>query len=398
MMKTIAVIPAGGSGKRLQSDRAKQYLELAGMPVLLHALRVFQQAEAVDEIVLVVPEKDTAFVRNEFIRKYQLTKVSRITPGGSERQDSVRNGLNAIGGDCDIVIIHDGVRPFVTEKMIDDVIAAARREQAAALGVMAKDTVKEAGDDDFVIRTKPRHNIWQAQTPQAFAFAILKKAYDVALHDKYLGTDDAALVERLGIKVKMVAGSYSNIKITTPEDLIMAEALLKNKSVDDVYLKSGLGYDSHRFAEDRKLILGGMEIPFARGLLGHSDADALIHSVCDALLGAAAAGDIGRHFPDSDPAYKDMSSMIILARVAAIIAAKGFSINNIDVTVIMEEPKLAPYAGQIISNLAGVLNIPAGRINIKAKTNEGMGFTGRGEGVAAFAIATITKRGIGNDG
>jgi len=396
-MKTVAIIPTGGSGRRLQSGRAKQYLEIGGLPVLLRTLQVFQQAKDVDEIVLVVPEKDIDFVRDEFIGKYQLTKVSLITAGGRERQDSVLNGLKTISGNCDIVIIHDGVRPFVNEKMINEVIAAARSEHAAAIGVMAKDTVKEAGADGFVVRTKPRQNIWQAQTPQAFAFKILKKAYDVAGRDNYLGTDDASLVERIGIKVKMIEGEYSNIKITTQEDLIMADALLKNKSGNEVCLMSGLGYDSHRFVEGRKLVLGGVEIPFALGLHGHSDADALIHALCDALLGAAAAGDIGRHFPDSDPAYKNISSMIILTRVAEIIANKGFSINNIDITVIMEKPRLAPYAAQIVSNLAGALNIPGDHINIKAKTNEGMGFTGHGEGVAVFATATITRRGPGND-
>ena len=230
------------------------------------------------------------------------------------------------------------------------------------------------------------------QTPQAFQFAVLQKAYEAAYRDNYCGTDDASLVERIGVRVKMIAGSYENIKITTPEDLIIAEALLKSKAGGEMQIRTGLGYDSHRFAQGRKLILGGVEIPFEKGLQGHSDADALIHAVCDALLGAAGAGDIGRHFPDTDPAYKDISSVILLERVREMIAAKGFFISNIDVSIIMEKPKLAPFAGEIAANIAKALNISAAGVNIKAKTNEGMGFVGRNEGIAVFAVATLTER------
>ena len=193
----------------------------------------------------------------------------------------------------------------------------------------------------------------------------------------------------MGKEVKMVEGSYENIKITTNEDMLMADALMKKRN--KISLRSGFGYDSHRFAADRKLILGGVEIPFDKGLYGHSDADALIHAICDALLGAAGAGDIGRHFPDNDPEYKNISSMILLERVKKIIKARGFSINNIDATVVMETPKLAPYAAQMVSNIARVLNIPEDCVNIKAKTNEGMGFTGRNEGVAVFATLPLQK-------
>jgi 2-C-methyl-D-erythritol 4-phosphate cytidylyltransferase/2-C-methyl-D-erythritol 2,4-cyclodiphosphate synthase len=190
----------------------------------------------------------------------------------------------------------------------------------------------------------------------------------------------------------MVNGSHENIKITTPEDLLMAEALMENKRKEKMTVRSGLGYDSHRFSTDRKLILGGVEIPFERGLAGHSDADALLHAVCDALLGMAGAGDIGRHFPDTDEAYKNISSLILLEKATEVIRAKGLSINNIDITIMMEKPKLAPYAGAMVSNIAGTLHIPETAVNIKAKTNEGMGFVGRGEGVAVLAIATGVER------
>jgi 2-C-methyl-D-erythritol 4-phosphate cytidylyltransferase/2-C-methyl-D-erythritol 2,4-cyclodiphosphate synthase len=390
-MKTIAIIPAGGSGKRLKTDIAKQYLLLDSFPVIVHTLRVFQQAVVIDEIILVVPENDIKFVSEEFIKKYDLTKVTKIIAGGSERQDSVRNGLAAVDDNCDIVLVHDGVRPFVTEKMINEVIAAAKTEQVVSIGVKAKDTVKETGDNDLVLKTILRNNLWLTQTPQAFQFAVLQKAYDVAYRDNYYGTDDASLVERIGIKVKMIAGSNDNIKITTPEDLLMASALLKSKSGCEMQTRVGYGYDSHRFVAGRKLILGGVEIPFDKGLQGHSDADALIHAICDALLGAAGAGDIGRHFPDTDPRYKDISSLLLLSRVGEIIAAKGFTINNIDATIILEKPKVAPFAEQIIAHIADTLHLAAADINIKAKTNEGMGFVGRGEGIAVVAVATVNK-------
>lgn len=390
-MKTVAIIPAGGSGKRLKSRVAKQYLLLNQMPILIHTLQVFQKSKMIDDIVLVLPPDDLASVRQELTDKYELTKVKFIVAGGVERQDSVRNGLAVLEGKCDFVLIHDAVRPLVTEKMIRQVVVAAKATGAASLGVKAKDTIKETGKDDVVGVTIPRNNLWLTQTPQAFKFEIIKKAYKKAYDEKFYGTDDASLVERMGLKVKMIAGSYDNIKITTPEDLVMVGALLKNKSGGKMQTRIGCGYDSHSFVTGRKLILGGVEIPFKQGLKGHSDADALIHAICDALLGAAGSGDIGRHFPDTDPQYKDISSSVLLGRVRNVVAAKGFTINNIDATIIMEKPKVTSFIDKMITNIAKVLKIPADDINIKAKTNEGMGFVGRGEGIAVSAVVTLNK-------
>ena len=395
-MRTVAIIPAGGSGKRLGADVAKQYLFLNSLPVLVHTLNVFQKSDAIDDIILVVPKDHLVSVRKQIIEKYALTKVSAIVAGGNERQDSVRNGLGAITKPCDIVIVHDGVRPFVTDDIIVQVARAAAEEGAASIGVPAKDTIKETTGENIVTVTLPRRNLWQTQTPQAFQYDLLCRAYEAATRDNYYGTDDASLVERMGAQVRMIAGSCENIKITTPEDLIMAEALMKEKIKEKIIYRSGLGYDSHRFISDRKLILGGVEIPFDRGLAGHSDADALLHAVCDSLLGMAGCGDIGRHFPDTDPAYKNIASLILLARVKQIIEAKGLSINNIDVTVMAEKPKLAPYAAMMASNIARTLNISETVVNIKAKTNEGMGFVGRQEGIAVLAIASGVER-IKND-
>jgi 2-C-methyl-D-erythritol 4-phosphate cytidylyltransferase/2-C-methyl-D-erythritol 2,4-cyclodiphosphate synthase len=389
-MKTVAIIPAGGAGKRLKAHVAKQYLLLDHVPVLIHTLKVFQKSKVIDNIILALPQDDLVSVRQELIDKYGLSKVTTIIAGGKERQDSVRNGLTTINGKCDVVVIHDAVRPFVTEKMIKGVVDAAKTTGAASAGVKAKDTIKETKKDNMVAVTIPRQNLWLTQTPQAFKFEFLIKAYKTAYDEKFYGTDDASLVERIGKKVKMIEGSYENIKITTSEDLIMAEALMKKGS--KINSRNGFGYDSHRFAAGRKLILGGVKITFDKGLQGHSDADALIHAICDALLGAAGCGDIGRYFSDKDPQYKNISSIILLERVKKIIEAKGFSINNIDATVIMEMPRLAPYADQMVSNLALALDIAETSINIKAKTNEGMGFTGRNEGIAAFATATVIER------
>lgn len=393
-MKTVAIIPAGGAGKRLKAHVAKQFLLLDTLPVLVHTLKVFQESAQIDDIILALPADDLVSVRQELIEKYGLTKVTRVVAGGNERQDSVRNCLMVIEGKCDLVVIHDAVRPFVTEELVRQVIDAARDEGAASAGVKTKDTIKETKEGNMVLSTVPRHNLWLTQTPQAFKFGLLKEAYKVAYDENYYGTDDASLVERMGKEVKMIEGSYENIKITTNEDMLMADALINKKN--KISFRTGFGYDSHRFAEDRKLILGGVEIPFDKGLYGHSDADALIHAICDALLGAAGAGDIGRHFPDNDPEYKNISSMILLERVNKIIKAKGFFINNIDATVVVEHPKLAPYAAKMVANIARVLKIPEDCINIKAKTNEGMGFTGRNEGVAVFATAAVTER--KNDG
>lgn len=389
-MKTVAIIPAGGAGKRLKSHIAKQYLMLDQLPILVHTLKVFQASPEIDEIVLALPPEDLVHMRQELVEKYKLTKIVNIIAGGHERQDSVKNCLAAIADKCDLVIVHDAVRPFVTEALIVHVVGAAKETGAAIVGVKAKDTIKEVNAKHVIGSTIPRKNLWLAQTPQVFDFKLLKEAYALAYEENYYGTDDASLVERMGRDVTVVEGSSENIKITTKEDMLMADTIMKKRNKGGS--RSGFGYDSHRFAEGRKLILGGMEIPFDKGLIGHSDADALLHAICDALLGAAGAGDIGRHFPDTDPEYKDISSMILLEKVWKIIKKQGYCINNIDVTVIMEMPRLAPYAEQIAANIAGVLDIARENVNIKAKTNEGMGFVGRNEGVAVFAMALLTER------
>lgn len=226
-MKTVAIIPAGGSGKRMKENKSKQYLLLDGVPVLVHTLRVFQGSKKIDEIFLIVPEDDVEFARQFIVEKYGISKVSRILPGGRERQDSVRNGIDALVSDHDIVVIHDGVRPFVSEELVHSAIIEASKEEAVTVGVPVKDTVKSVDDHAWVRETLNRSSLWLTQTPQVFKRDVIKKAYEVACEDNYYGTDDASLVERIGINVKMICGSYDNIKITTKDDIVQAEGLMK---------------------------------------------------------------------------------------------------------------------------------------------------------------------------
>ena len=225
-MKTVAIIPAGGSGKRMQENQSKQYLLLDGVPVLVHTLKVFQGSPKIDEIFLIVPEDDIEFARQFIVEKYGISKVSRILAGGKERQDSVRNGINAVINDHDIVVIHDGVRPFVSEELVHSAIIEASKEDAVTVGVPVKDTIKSVDDHARVRETLNRSGLWLTQTPQVFKRDVIKKAYEVAYKDNYYGTDDASLVERLGINVKMICGSYDNIKITTKDDIVLAEGLI----------------------------------------------------------------------------------------------------------------------------------------------------------------------------
>lgn len=390
-MKVSAIIPAGGAGRRIKSKKAKQYLSLDQIPILIHTLIVFERMKIINEIILVVPENDLFYVQRELLPPYKLTKIKFVVAGGVERQDSVKNGLNEINDKTDIVVIHDAVRPFIHDKIISAIVSEAKKTGAATIGVRSKDTIKIIKRNNLVSATIPRDNVWLTQTPQAFKYKILKRSYEQAHKDKFYGTDDASLVERIGQKVRMVEGSYDNIKITTPEDIIIAKALMKNKNETKAYLRAGLGYDSHSFVTRRKFILGGVQIPFKKGLQGHSDADALIHAICDALLGAAGLPDIGRQFPDNDPKYKNISSLILLKKVNKMLADSKYVVGNIDATVILEKPKISPYSEKMISNIARVLSVTKKNISIKAKTNEKMGFIGKSEGIAVFAIATVMK-------
>lgn len=398
IMNVTAIIAAGGKGRRMRSVLPKQYLPLGDCPVIVHALRTFSGLDAVTEILLVVPGSEVARVQSDIVSGYGLSKVSRIVPGGRERQDSIRNGLAAVRADTDVVVIHDAVRPFATPGLIEAVIAGAARWGAVAPSVPVRDTVKSTRAGSWVDETLPRRRLRLVQTPQAFRLEVIRRAHERAAAEGFLGTDDAALVERLGRRVRLIPGSTRNIKITTPDDLELARRFLLDgadrrteagERAEMMPERVGCGYDSHRLATGRRLVLGGVDIPHPLGLLGHSDGDALIHAVIDALLGAIGGGDIGRLFPDSDPAYRGVSSLVLLRKVGDLVRGKGFEIGHLDATVVLEKPRLADHVPAMIERLSTALGLAAGRINIKAKTNEGMGFVGRGEGVAVFAVAAV---------
>ncbi len=382
-MKASALIPAAGSGERLGRGINKVFCTVGGKPILAHTLSVFEVCPAIEEIILVVRGADIATARR-LCGAFGFSKVRHIIKGGNHRQDSVAAGLEAVTGD--IVAIHDAARPFVTEDLIIRTIREAKRSGACIAAVPVIDTVKRASEGK-VIETLSRTDLYAVQTPQTFRTELLKRAYREARAKGIIATDDASLVEALGEQVILVQGSYENVKVTTPSDLEWAEARLCGYEV-----RTGIGYDVHKLAEGRKLVLGGVEVPFKKGLEGYSDADVVTHAVMDALLGAACLGDIGRHFPDSDVRYKNACSLDLLEEVRRKLAEAGWAVANIDVILICERPKIADFAVRISQRIASVLQIEPDRISVKGTTTEGLGFTGRGEGVACQALATIRRR------
>lgn len=386
---TTAIILAAGAGKRVGGDTPKQFQEVAGRPVLVHTLAAFEACEAVDAIVLVGPE-DRLETCAALSRQMGCRKVGAVVAGGAERQDSVRYGLAAVSDETRVVAIHDGARPLVVDEDITRVIEAALETGASVIGRPLTDTIKRV-DGDRVEETLDRKDLWGVQTPQAFELGLICEAHERAVSDGFVGTDDTVLVERLGKPVRVVEGNANNVKVTSPKDLARVEDVLSREHVEGT-IRIGMGYDVHQLVKGRKLILGGVELPFDRGLLGHSDADVLIHVVIDALLGAVGEGDIGRHFPDTDASYKDVSSLTLLERTAEILRGRQAVIQNVDSTVMAQAPKLAGHITAMESNIADALGLDKDRVSIKATTTEQLGFVGREEGIAAQAVALIIKR------
>lgn len=374
--KVYGIIGAAGSGKRMAAPLPKQFLKIGGKTILETTVEKFETSSIIDKIIIVTAEDYQELCCQFFHKQINEEKV-HIICGGRERQDSVYEAVRCLenmgaAGDS-LVLIHDGVRPYVSRDLIRRVAESAAAEGAAVAAVQPKDTIRQIDAG-----TLDRSKLWCVQTPQAFRFSILKKAFETACHDGFYGTDDAGLVERIGQQVCIVEGEYNNIKITTPEDLTVENRI-------------GTGFDVHRLAEKRKLILGGVEIPFEAGLLGHSDADVLLHALMDAMLGAAALGDIGKLFPDTDDSYKDISSLELLVRTGQAVSDAGYSLGNADVTVICQRPRLAGYIDEMRGNIAQVLNVSIDKVSIKATTTEKLGFTGRGEGIAAEAVCLLTR-------
>ncbi|MDR3590114.1 MAG: 2-C-methyl-D-erythritol 4-phosphate cytidylyltransferase [Negativicutes bacterium] len=381
-----AIVAAAGSGTRMETGINKVFVPLLGRPILLHSVEALAACPEVDDLIVVVAPGEEAQAE-ELLTGARLSKGWKVVPGGSQRQYSIANALRTVPEACGIILIHDGARPLIDQTAVGLAVAAARDCGAAGVAVPVKDTIKTVDPAGFIAATPERSTLWAIQTPQVFEAGLLRRAYAEAARDDFLATDDAALVERLGVRVKIVQGSYRNLKITTPEDLVVAEALLRKEA--GTMIRVGMGYDVHRLVPGRKLILGGLDLPFELGLEGHSDADVLLHAIKDALLGAAALGDIGRHFPDSDPAYKGASSLKLLEEVGRLLAARGWRANNIDAVVVAEKPKLAPYIPAMNANIAAALGLAPEQVNVKATTTEGLGFTGRKEGIAAYAMVSI---------
>ncbi|MDD3927030.1 MAG: 2-C-methyl-D-erythritol 4-phosphate cytidylyltransferase [bacterium] len=386
-MTTAAVIPAAGSGRRM-GETAKPLLDIGGIPVIIHTLRALLGSGKIDHALIVCREAEMPLYRRLLV-EHNLDRVG-TTAGGAERQNSVFNGLRQLRGQADRVLIHDAVRPFIDEDILDRVIEPLGRYAGVVAGVPLKDTVKEIAADGTVVNTPPRERLWAVQTPQAFDFQTVYESHQAAERDGFYGTDDAVLLERRGIPVLMVQGSYENIKLTTTEDIRLAEALIQPTTAPAGRIpRVGTGYDSHRLVEGRPLVLGGVTVPHTMGLQGHSDADVLLHALADALLGAAGEGDIGGLFPDTDPRWHGADSADLLLQVRLLIEERGFRLINADMTVVAQSPRLAPHIPLMRARIAGIMETDIGNINIKAKTAEGMGPIGNGEGIEAYAVVLV---------
>ncbi|MCI6640286.1 MAG: 2-C-methyl-D-erythritol 2,4-cyclodiphosphate synthase [Pygmaiobacter massiliensis] len=372
--KVTAVIVAAGSSSRMGFD--KLLYPYRGKPVIYHTAAAFQEHPLVDRIILVTGKND----RQIRAALSGMSKVEQFVTGGADRVASVTAGVNAILEKQGLVAIQDGARPFVSAAVITRAIEQAAKTGAAAPAVAVKDTIKQA-QDGKVVGTPPRSSLFAVQTPQVFDLEKYRAAL-AALPQNAQVTDDCSVFEQFGGQVVLTQGEYSNIKLTTKEDL----ALMGREDAD---MRIGHGYDVHRLTEGRKLILGGQHIPYEKGLLGHSDADVLTHAVMDALLGAAALGDIGQHFPDTAPDYAGADSIKLLSQVGMLLLKDGWQPVNIDATILCQAPRLAGYIPAMRRAIAHALRLEEGQVSVKATTEEHLGFTGAGEGIAAHAVCLI---------
>ena len=396
MPHIAALVPAGGRGVRAGAARPKQFVDLAGRSILERSVAALAASDRIGEVVVALPAE---FVVTVGARLRGLSSKPIVcVEGGPRRQDSVANAFAKSSPDAGIVVIHDAARPFVTAELIARTIDAAGAHGAAIAAITVRDTVKQAGqrEDDGsrpILATIPRETVFLAQTPQAFRRDVLARA--LAEGQSIEATDEAMLVERLGLPVHVVDGDPRNIKITTPEDLATASAFALRAAADKqaaALMRIGNGYDLHKLEPGRPLILAGVKIPFELGLSGHSDADIVCHAVTDAVLGAASMGDIGRLFPDTDPKWKGADSIALLKGAMELVRHGGYGVSNVDVTVIAQKPKLLPYLDQMRSNLAAALGVDAGAVSIKGKTNEGVDSMGRGESMACHAVALLSAK------
>lgn len=382
-VNTAAVVLAAGNSTRMGFEKLEA--SLCGKPILTHTVLNFEKNKNIKQIIVVVRQEKTEYWRTQF-KIEGFNKISHIVAGGSKRQESAAVGARLIADDIDFICIHDGARPLVKQTTIDETIKLAVQNGAAAACIESVDTIKEA-KNGFVTRTLDRANLFCVQTPQVFRrdiyFEALKRCKDLNC------TDDSQMVGLIGHPVALSKGSNTNIKITYPSDIDLAR--LYSCKDGGLGITIGQGYDVHRLSQNRKLVLGGVNISHHKGLLGNSDADVLLHAIIDALLGGAALGDIGQAFPDHDIQYKGISSRILLRLTVDRLRSNGFRISNIDAVIIAQSPKLSDYMGRMKKNIADDCKINECQINIKATTEEGLGVTGDGLGMAAQAICMLYK-------
>jgi 2-C-methyl-D-erythritol 4-phosphate cytidylyltransferase / 2-C-methyl-D-erythritol 2,4-cyclodiphosphate synthase len=380
MSSGIALVVAAGRGFRLGGPLPKQYLPLGGAAVLRYSVATFLAHPGVDHVRVVIHPDDRPLYDAAVAGLDLLPPVH----GGAQRQDSVRNGLASLAEAApDRVLIHDGARPFVDAATIDRVLAALQDHPGAIAALPIRDTVKR-DSGGRIVDTVERRGLWRAQTPQGFRYSEIMAAHRAAEGAEL--SDDAAVAEQAGLAVALVDGSEENFKVTTTDDLLRAERHLAMQRGD---IRTGQGFDVHAFGAGDHVWLCGLKIPHGQGLVGHSDADVGLHALTDALLGALGAGDIGMHFPPSDPAWRGAPSHRFLRHAADLVAAAGGSIAHCDVTLICERPKIGPHREAMVARIAEILGLDPRRVSVKATTTEQLGFTGRGEGIAAQAIATV---------
>ena len=381
MARCVALVVAAGRGSRFGGDVPKQWRDLAGRPVLRHSLGAFASHPAIASVRVVIHPDD----RPLYDAAAQGLSLEEPIIGGASRQDSVRLGLEALAASAnpsDCVLIHDGARPFIDAALISRIVRALAVHDGAIPALPVHDTLKR-GEQGLICETVPRAGLYRAQTPQGFRFAPILTAH-LALAGQDL-TDDAAVAENAGLHVALVEGSEDNQKITTANDLERAQARLAGP----MEVRVGSGFDVHKFTAGSTITLCNVPIPHDQALEGHSDADVALHALTDAILGAIGAGDIGLHFPPTDPRWKGVDSAVFLAHAGQLAAARGAVISHLDLTIICERPKVGPHRLAMAAKIAEILKIDEGKVSVKATTTEGLGFTGRREGIAAQAVATL---------
>ncbi|MFN3745890.1 MAG: bifunctional 2-C-methyl-D-erythritol 4-phosphate cytidylyltransferase/2-C-methyl-D-erythritol 2,4-cyclodiphosphate synthase [Hyphomicrobiaceae bacterium] len=392
-MSTIAIIVAAGRGSRAQGTAGpKQYADLGGVPMLTRTLEAFASHAGIDHVLTVIHPND--MLRYQAAAQRVSGKLLPPVVGGASRQISVHNGLEALLQHYPArVLIHDAARPFVTHALIDRVIAALATSAGALPGLPVADTLKRADASGHVTGTVDRAGLWRAETPQGFRYPEILAAHRAAeASGRNEFTDDSSLAEWHGVTCTLVEGEARNIKITTAEDLALAQQSFGRTMSQVTDIRHGTGFDVHRFGDGDHVWLCGVSVPHTHALEGHSDADVGLHALTDALLGAIADGDIGHHFPPSDVRWKGARSEIFLTEAARRVESAGYAIGNVDVTILCEAPRIGPHRNAMRAEIARMLSIDSGRVAVKATTTEGLGFTGRREGIAAMASATVLRR------